>query len=105
MTGIFQPHLFSRTKDFASEFAAALDLLDNALIMEIYPARELPMEGVDSGIILNKMKVANRVRCIREDFPIILKNYHSDILLTLGAGDIDRLVEPIVAYLKENEDD
>jgi len=105
VTGIFQPHLFSRTKDFASEFAAALDLLDNALIMEIYPARELPMEGVDSGIILNKMKVANRVRCKREDFPIILKNYHSDILLTLGAGNIDRLVEPIVAYLKENEDD
>ena len=104
VTGIFQPHLFSRTKDFAADFAAALDLLDDALIMEIYPARELPMEGVDSGIILNKMKLASRVRCKKEDFPMILKNYHSDILLTLGAGDIDRLAEPIVSYLKENED-
>lgn len=104
VTGIFQPHLFSRTKDFAADFAAALDLLDDALIMEIYPARELPMEGVDSDIILNKMKLANRVRCNKEDFPLILGNYHPDILLTLGAGDIDRLVEPIVAYLKENED-
>ena len=104
ITGIFQPHLFSRTKDFASDFAAALDLLDDALIMEIYPARELPIEGVDSGIILNKMKLESRVRCKREDFPMILNDYHPDILLTLGAGDIDRLVEPIVAYLKQNED-
>ena len=104
ITGIFQPHLFSRTNDFAAGFAAALDLLDDALVMEIYPARELPVEGVDSAIILNKMKFANRVRCKKEDFPMILENYHPDILLTLGAGDIDRLVEPIVAYLKENED-
>ena len=104
VTGIFQPHLFSRTKDFAAEFATALDLLDDALIMEIYPARELPMEGVDSGIILNKMKLPSRVRCQKGDFPAILNNYQPEILLTLGAGDIDRMVDPIVNYLKENED-
>ena len=104
VTGIFQPHLFSRTKDFAADFATALDLLDDALIMEIYPARELPMEGVDSDIILSKMKSESRVRCQKEDIPAILQNYHPEILLTLGAGDIDRLVDPIVTYLKENED-
>jgi UDP-N-acetylmuramate--alanine ligase len=103
ITGIFQPHLFSRTKDFADEFAAALDLLDNALVMEIYPARELPIEGVDSSIILNKMKLKSRLRCQRSELPAILGNYNTEILLTLGAGDIDRLVEPIVTYLMQNE--
>ena len=99
ITGIFQPHLFSRTKDFATEFAAALDKLDDALIMDIYPARELPVEGVTSDIILNKMKLKSRILCGNADFPEILENYHPEILLTLGAGDIDRLVDPIVAYL------
>ncbi len=104
VTGIFQPHLFSRTKDFAEDFAVALDLLDDALVMEIYPARELPIEGVDSSIILNKMRIPGKVRCQKEDFPAILENYKPDILLTLGAGDIDRLIDPIVNYLavKEN---
>jgi UDP-N-acetylmuramate--alanine ligase len=104
ITGIFQPHLFSRTKDFADEFAAALDLLDDALVMEIYPARELPVEGVDSSIILNKMKLISRIRCSKASFPAILDNYQPEILLTLGAGDIDRLIDPIVTYLSRKED-
>lgn len=104
VTGIFQPHLFTRTRDFAAEFASALDLLDDALVMEIYPARELPIEGVDSDIILNKMKLKSRVRCQKTDFPGILENYHPEILLTLGAGDIDRLIDPIVSYLIKKED-
>ena len=104
VTGIFQPHLFSRTKDFADDFAAALDLLDDALVMEIYPARELPMEGVDSGIILDKMKLTSKIRCQKGEFPDILRKYQPGILLTLGAGDIDRLVDPIVAYLTETGD-
>lgn len=104
ITGIFQPHLFTRTRDFATDFAAALDLLDDALVMEIYPARELPIEGVDSDIILSKMKLKSRVRCQKSDFPEILKNYHPEILITLGAGDIDRLVAPIVSYLTQKED-
>ncbi len=104
VTGIFQPHLFTRTRDFAEEFAAALDLLDDALVMEIYPARELPIEGVDSDVILSKMKLDSRVRCQKADFPAILDNYNPGILLTLGAGDIDRLVDPIVSYLIKKED-
>jgi len=104
ITGIFQPHLFTRTRDFAADFAAALDLLDDALVMDIYPAREQPIEGVDSDIILRKMKLKSRVRCQKTDFPMILENYHPEILLTLGAGDIDRLIESIVSYLIEKED-
>jgi len=104
ITGIFQPHLFTRTRDFAEDFAAALDLLDDALVMEIYPARELPIEGVDTDIILSKMKLKSRVRCQKTDFPEILDKYHPEILLTLGAGDIDRLVAPIVSYLIKKED-
>jgi len=104
ITGIFQPHLFTRTRDFAEDFAAALDLLDDALVMEIYPARELPIEGVDTDIILSKMKLKSRVRCQKTDFPEILDKYQPEILLTLGAGDIDRLVAPIVSYLIKKED-
>ena len=104
VTGIFQPHLFTRTRDFAEEFAWALDLLDDALVMEIYPAREVPIEGVDADIILNKMKLMSRVRCRRADLPEILGNYRLEILLTLGAGDIDLLSDLIVSYLRQKED-
>ena len=103
ITGIFQPHLFTRTRDFAEGFAKSLDLLDEALLMEIYPAREEPIEGVDAGLILKYMKLENKVRCNRDDFPSILENYDPEILITLGAGDIDRLAEPIVEYLKGKE--
>ena len=103
VTGIFQPHLFTRTRDFAGDFASALDLLDDALVMEIYPARELPIEGVDSDIILNKMKLKSRKRCNKTEFPAILENYDLEILLTLGAGDIDRLIDPIVSYLRQKD--
>ncbi|MEI6137811.1 MAG: UDP-N-acetylmuramate--L-alanine ligase [Mariniphaga sp.] len=100
VTGIFQPHLFTRTRDFADEFASALDLLDDALVMEIYPARELPIEGVDSEMILGKMTLKSRRLCQKNEFPEVLGNYNLEILLTLGAGDIDRLIDPIVTYLR-----
>ena len=105
ITGIFQPHLFSRTKDFADGFADSLVLLDEALVMEIYPAREEPIPGVDAGLILNKMKLKSKRRCSAADFPAILIDYQLDILLTLGAGDIDRLANPLVRYLMEKEND
>ena len=105
VTGIFQPHLFSRTKDFAQEFAEVLDLLDDALVMEIYPARELPVEGVDASIILNKMSLKSKIRCSADQFPQILDNYHPEILLTLGAGNIDLLINPIINYLRMKEND
>jgi UDP-N-acetylmuramate--alanine ligase len=103
ITGIFQPHLYSRTLDFATEFAASLDLLDEALLMEIYPAREQPIKGVDAGIILKEMKLKNRIRCSKKDFPAILDHYSPEILLTMGAGDIDRLADPIIFWLKSKE--
>ena len=103
VTGIFQPHLFTRTRDFADEFASALDLLDDALVMEIYPARELPIEGVDSEMILGKMTLKSRRLCQKNEIPEILGNYNLEILLTLGAGDIDRLIDPIVSYLRIKE--
>lgn len=105
VTGIFQPHLFTRTRDFAQGFADSLDLLDEALVMEIYPAREEPIPGVDTGMILEMMKSQSKIRCSAKDFPAILDDYKLDILLTLGAGDIDRLVKPLVSYLKEKEND
>ena len=104
ITGIFQPHLFTRTRDFVNGFAESLDLLDDALVMEIYPAREEPIPGVDAGMILSKMKLKSKQRCSAGDFPAILDDYKLDILLTLGAGDIDRLATPLVEYLKEKED-
>jgi len=103
LTGIFQPHLFTRTRDFASDFAGALDLLDDALVMEIYPAREEPIEGVDSDIILNRMKLKSRKKCLKSELPQILRNYHPEVLLTLGAGDIDLLSDEIVSFLKKEE--
>lgn len=103
ITGIFQPHLFTRTRDFAQEFAKSLDLLDEALLLEIYPAREEPIEGVDAGLILKYMNLEKKVRCNKGDFPNILDRYDPDILLTVGAGDIDRLAEPIIEYLEKKE--
>lgn len=104
ITGIFQPHLYTRTRDFVDGFAESLDLLDEALVMEIYPAREEPLPGVDAGMILDRMKLTSKRRCCASDFPAILDDYQLDILLTLGAGDIDRLVNPIVGYLKGKND-
>jgi len=103
ITGIFQPHLFTRTRDFVEGFAESLDLLDDALVMEIYPAREEPIPGVDAGMILDKMKLKSKRRCSAADFPAILDDYQLDILLTVGAGDIDRLVNPLVDYLKKKD--
>ena len=103
VTGIFQPHLFTRTRDFADDFASALDLLDSALVMEIYPARELPIEGVDSQMILSKMTSKSKRLCQKNEFPEILGDYNLEILLTLGAGDIDRLIDPIVSYLRQKD--
>jgi UDP-N-acetylmuramate--alanine ligase len=94
-TVIFQPHLFSRTKDLADGFADALSLADEIFVLPIYPARELPMEGVTSELILNKM--TNAKKSIKEKNEILdyLKNSEQQLLITAGAGDIDAMVEPI----------
>jgi UDP-N-acetylmuramate--alanine ligase len=95
IVGVFQPHLFSRTKDFVDSFAEALDMLDETVLLDIYPARELPIENVTSQIILDKMKNSNKKILSKSD---LLENYPKNdtkVILMLGAGDIDRLVEPM----------
>lgn len=102
ITGVFQPHLFSRTKDFAAGFAEALDLLDEVVLLDIYPARELPMEGVSSAIIFDKMKNNNKVWIKKEALLEELKTRDLEVLMTLGAGDIGVLVPNIVKMLDKS---
>lgn len=95
ITGVFQPHLFSRTRDHAGSFARVLDLLENVILMPIYPAREEPIPGVDSEMILKEMKNKN-VRLLPADQVVDAVPYDkTDILVTIGAGSIDRLVRPL----------
>ncbi len=100
--GIFQPHLFSRTRDFAEGFAEALDMLDEILLLDIYPARELPIEGVTSAIIFDKLKNKNKEIVTKENILKILENKKFSVLLTLGAGDINTLVQPIKKWLTDS---
>ena len=101
ITGIFQPHLFSRTRDHADGFAAILDELDEVILLPIYPAREKPIAGVNSEMILNRMKSGNKRLMRKEDIPGKLNVKDIDVLLTIGAGDIDTLVGPIEMMLKK----
>ncbi len=100
ITGIFQPHLFSRTRDHADGFAAALDELDEAILLPVYPARENPIPGVTSELIINKMKLERKSLLAIDDIPGKLNIKMLDVLATIGAGDIDRLADPIEEKLK-----
>jgi UDP-N-acetylmuramate--alanine ligase len=102
ITGIFQPHLYSRTRDFAADFAAALSELDELILLDIYPARELPIEGVNSELILSKVKLENKTLCSRENLLPLLKEKNLDVLVTFGAGDIDKMVPLIKEQLKKS---
>ncbi|MCL2130891.1 MAG: UDP-N-acetylmuramate--L-alanine ligase [Lentimicrobiaceae bacterium] len=95
LCGVFQPHLFSRTRDFADDFARSLELLDTVVLLDIYPARELPIEGVDSQMLLDKIKKTEKILVNKENLIANLKNINPEILVTMGAGDIDRLVDKI----------
>ncbi len=95
ITGIFQPHLFTRTRDFAAGFAESLSLLDRVILLDIYPARELPIEGVNSAMLLKNIKSADKCLSTKHEVLSLLKEIKPDILLTLGAGDIDQLVPEI----------
>ncbi len=96
ITGIFQPHLYSRTRDFAGEFARSLSQLDALILLDIYPAREAPLEGVESALIFDQIDMADKVLIHREQLLPVLEERQPEVLLTLGAGDIDQFVEPIV---------
>jgi UDP-N-acetylmuramate--alanine ligase len=101
---VFQPHLFSRTRDFARGFAESLDLADEVLLLPVYPARELPMEGVDSRLIGAHM---NRKLIYIESMDAVIHWLESnpvELLITAGAGDIDQLAEPIVYMLRKKQD-
>ncbi len=100
LTVIFQPHLYTRTRDFASEFAQALSEADEVIMPEIYPARELPIAGVDSMMILNDITSPAKCFCERKDLLNLIKNCNFDILMTLGAADIDRLLPGIKEILE-----
>ncbi len=101
VTGVFQPHLYTRTRDLADGFAESLDRLDRLILLDIYPARELPIEGVTSELIFNKVGIKDRRMCSKEELPSLIKDLDLDVLITLGAGDIDKLVEPITEILKK----
>jgi UDP-N-acetylmuramate--alanine ligase len=99
ITGLFQPHLYSRTRDFAEGFARSLDLLDVAWLLDIYPARELPIPGIDSGMIHDLMSVREKAVLTREEVMQRLNSQKPEVFLTIGAGDIDQMVEPIEKLL------
>jgi len=101
ITGIFQPHLYSRTRDFALDFAEVLSLLDELILLDIYPAREEPIEGVSSEMIFRNVKLENKTLCSRENLLSLLKDRHPEVLVTFGAGDIDKLVPLIKKQLME----
>ena len=104
-TVIFQPHLFTRTRDFADGFAASLDLADEVILLPIYPARELPIEGVTSELIAGKMKKAKVTLADKKEVLTMIKENavnhdQAQLLITAGAGDIDMLIEPIRLLLE-----
>src|SRR5258706_7436328 len=101
ITGIFQPHLFSRTRDFVDGFGEVLSLLDTLILLDIYPAREEPIPGVTSEIIFKKVKNADKIMAKKEEIVPLLEKNQPELILTLGAGDIDRLVEPITKFLQQ----
>ena len=105
LTAIFQPHLYTRTRDFAPEFAESLSMADKLILLDIYPAREEPIEGVTSEIIFDKVTLEDKVLITREQLMDYLQNEPVDILVTFGAGNIDRFISPITEMLKKRSDE
>lgn len=103
ITGIFQPHLYSRTRDFAAEFSQVLSELDQLIMLDIYPAREAPIEGVTSDLLLKNVKLDSKVYCEMDQLLELLRNRDLDVLVTFGAGDIDKMVPLIREELKAQQ--
>ena len=100
LTAIFQPHLYTRTRDFYQEFAESLSLLDEVILTDIYPARELPIEGISSQLIYDHLRPEmEKILCKKEEVLDILKNKDIEVLITLGAGDIENYVPQICQIL------
>lgn len=99
ITGVFQPHLYTRTRDFAPEFASALSALDKLILLDIYPAREEPIPGVTSELIFKDVTAPEKMLIRKEELMDTLAGEKLDVLVTFGAGNIDRFVEPITTML------
>ena len=100
ITAIFQPHLYTRTRDFYKEFAESLSLTDGVILVDIYPAREQPIPGVSSQLIYDNLRPGiEKMVCRKEDILDVLKDKKIEVLITLGAGDIDNYVPEIQKLL------
>ena len=102
ITIVFQPHLFSRTRDFAKEFAASLDLADEVILLPIYPAREMPIGGITSEVILQKMKLNNKNILSKEALMLWIQQNNPKIVVMAGAGDIDTILNRVKEILMNN---
>lgn len=100
LTVVFQPHLFTRTRDFMDGFAESLSLADRVILLDIYPARELPIDGVTSSALLKKITSKNKMLCPKEELLNTIKDIDPELVMTVGAGDIDRFVPQIEKLLK-----
>jgi UDP-N-acetylmuramate--alanine ligase len=103
LTAIFQPHLYTRTRDFAKGFSESLSLADEVVLLDIYPARELPIEGVTASMLLEDIQSLKKSLQQKESLLDYLNQAEVQVLVTIGAGDIDRLVAPIANWIKEYE--
>ena len=101
-TIVFQPHLYSRTRDLADGFAEVLAIADEVVLLPIYPARELPVEGVNSEMILSKMNIQQKIVVSKTGLLELLKKNETELLITAGAGDIDLLLAEIKSILVNN---
>ena len=100
LTAIFQPHLFSRTRDFADDFAESLSLADDVILLDIYPAREVPIQGVTSDLIFRSIKSKSKHQCTKAELPDVVRQRVPTLLVTIGAGDIDQLLPILKDVLK-----
>ncbi len=99
LTVVFQPHLFTRTRDFLDGFAESLSIADRVILLDIYPAREKPIPGITSSLLLEKVHCAEKMLCTKDELITVLNNLHPELIVTMGAGDIDRLVPEIEEML------
>jgi UDP-N-acetylmuramate--alanine ligase len=99
LTGVFQPHLYSRTRDFAEGFARSLEMLDELVLLDIYPAREEPIPGVSSSLIFDQVNLAEKVLIRREQLLKVIRERNPELLVTMGAGDINQFVEPLKDWM------
>jgi len=104
ITGVFQPHLYSRTRDFADEFAKSLSKLDQLYLLDIYPARELPIPGIDANFLFEKVELNQKSIVDKQNVAVLITENKPEILLTIGAGDIGHLVPAVKQALKKIND-